>query len=79
MCILEKTLPRMLELSKDAECVTVVGPGTPLAPVLFNYGIEDLSGFIIKDRQLAFRIASGAENVKIYSSGQKVRFKKDQI
>lgn len=78
VCILEKTLPRMLELSKDAERITMVGPGTPLAPALFNYGIEDLSGFMIKDQQLAFRIVSGAENVKIYNAGQKVSFKKNQ-
>jgi uncharacterized protein (DUF4213/DUF364 family) len=56
----------------------MVGPGTPLAPVLFDYRIEDLSGFMIKDQLRAFRIISGAENIKIFTTGQKVSFKKSQ-
>lgn len=72
----DKTLPRMLELSKNAQRVTIVGPATPLAPVLFNYGINELSGLIIKDNALAFRIISGAEKLKIYAAGQKVSFHK---
>jgi len=77
-CVIDKTLPRILELSKNAKRITMVGPGTPLAPVLFDYGIDDLSGFMIKDQPSAFRIVSGAEKVVIYTTGQKVRFKKDQ-
>lgn len=70
----DKTLPRMLELSKGAQWVTIVGPATPLAPVLFDYGVNELSGLIIKDNELARRIISGAEKQKIYASGQKVTF-----
>lgn len=77
-CIMDKTMPRILELSKNAKKVTMVGPGTPLSPVLFDYGIDDLSGFMIKDQLRAFRIISGAEKVRIYNAGQKVSFKKDQ-
>jgi uncharacterized protein len=74
--IVDKTLPRLLELSKKAKRITLVGPGTPLAPMLFNYGIGDLSGFIIKDNLRALRIAAGAEKVKIATAGQKVALKK---
>jgi len=77
-CITDKTLPRMLELSKNAKRVTMVGPATPLSPVLFDYGIENLSGFMIKDQLRAFRIISGAERVRIYTTGQRVNFKKSQ-
>lgn len=77
-CIMDKTLPRMLELSKDAKRITMVGPATPLAPVLFDYGIDDLSGFMIKDQLRASRVISGAEKVRIYTTGQKVSFKKSQ-
>jgi len=46
--ITNKTLPRLLELSKNAHTV-LVGPSTPLSPVLFFYGVNDLSGFVVKD------------------------------
>lgn len=74
--IVDKTLPRLLELSKNAQRVTIVGPGTPLAPALFDLGVDELSGFMVKDNLRAFRIASGAENVKISATGQKVALKK---
>ena len=77
-CVMDKTLPRVLELSKNAERITMVGPGTPLAPVLFDYGIKELSGFMIKDHARASRVISGAEKVVIYTTGQKVCFKKSQ-
>lgn len=74
--LVDKTLPRLLELSKNAKRITMVGPGTPLATVLFDHGIGELSGFIIKDNPRAFRIAAGAENVKLSLTGQKVAFKR---
>jgi len=77
-CVMDKTLPRVLELSKNAERITMVGPGTPLAPVLFDYGIKELSGFMIKDHARASRVISGAEKVVIYTTGQKVCFRKSQ-
>lgn len=77
-CIMDKTLPRMLELSRKSKRITMVGPGTPLSPVFFDYGIDDLSGFMIKDNQRALRVASGAEKVRIFTTGQKVSFKKSQ-
>ena len=75
-CFVEKTLPRFLELSKSAQKVTIVGPSTVLAPVLFDYGVHDLSGYVIKDSERAMRMIRGAENGKIFSTGQKVAFRK---
>lgn len=74
-CFVEKTLPRLLELSKNAKKVTIVGPSTTLAPILFEYGVDDLSGYVIKDSERAIRMIRGAENGKIFSTGQKVAFK----
>lgn len=74
-CFVEKTLPRLLELSKNAQKVTIVGPSTTLAPVLFEYGVHDLSGYVIKDSDRAMRMIRGAENGKIFSTGQKVAFR----
>ncbi|WP_434512315.1 Rossmann-like domain-containing protein [Desulfitobacterium sp. AusDCA] len=77
-CLVDKTLPRLLELSGNAKRVTLVSPGTPLAPQLFDFGLGALSGFIIKDNLRAFRIVAGAERVKIYSAGQKVTLKSNR-
>lgn len=74
--VTDKSLPRFLALAKDAYIV-VVGPSTPIAPVLFEYGVDDLAGFIVKDPSLALEICAGREVGKIYSAGQKVSLKKD--
>jgi uncharacterized protein (DUF4213/DUF364 family) len=78
-CFVEKTLSRFLSLSKNARKVTIVGPSTTLAPLLFEYGIDDLSGYVIKNSERAMRMIRGAENGKIFSTGQKVAFKKNGL
>ncbi len=69
--LIEKSLPHFLELAEKAT-VVLVGPSTPLAPVLAQFGVKDLSGFVVKDNEKALRICSGREHSKIYSAGQKV-------
>ena len=78
-CFVEKTLPRFLSLAKETRKVTIVGPSTTLAPLLFEYGVDDLSGYVIKDNERAMRMIRGAENGKIFSTGQKVAFKKNKL
>ncbi|MDF2472588.1 MAG: putative heavy-metal chelation [Anaerocolumna sp.] len=72
--IVDKSLPRLLELSKNAY-VIIVGPTTTLAPVLFEFGVNDLAGFVIKDTELAHQIGKGTDNSRIYRTGQKVSLK----
>lgn len=76
-CIGEKTMPRYLELAKDAY-VVVVGPSTTLAPVFLDFGVNDLAGFIVKDSLMAKKIVSASKRGKIYTTGQKVSFKSSQ-
>ena len=40
-----KTFPRLLSLAQKAKLI-IVGPSTPLAPVLFHHGVYGLSGFV---------------------------------
>jgi uncharacterized protein (DUF4213/DUF364 family) len=75
--LVDKTLPRLLELSANARHVVLVGPATTMAPYLLTVGISDLSGFIIRDTPRALRLVSGAENGKVSQSGQKVSLKKE--
>ena len=46
--LINKTLPRLLELSRNARIV-LAGPSTPLTPLLFAYGAEVLGGLVIHD------------------------------
>lgn len=43
-----KTLPRLLELCNQSFTV-LLGPSTPMAPVLFRYGIDALVGSVVID------------------------------
>ena len=71
----DKTMEHMLDLSQNAEEVTIVGPATPLAPQLFAFGVTDLSGFVVTDNALAARVTAGSENARIFDAGRKVSFK----
>ena len=75
LTITDKRLPRYLELARDA-FVGIVGPITTLSPVLFDYGVDELDGFVVKDNAVAERIVKEQENLKIYSAGQKVSLRK---
>lgn len=77
--IVYKTLPRYLNLAENAENVVIVGPSTPLAPALFDFGVDDLSSFVIRDGDHAKRIAQGLDMDRIYATGQKVSWKKPAV
>jgi uncharacterized protein (DUF4213/DUF364 family) len=47
-----KTLPRLLELSRDAY-VVLVGPSVPLTPMWFDYGVDLLAGTVVLDPEVA--------------------------
>ena len=70
----DKSLPHLLELSENAKKITIVGPSTPLAEQFFDFGVDDLSGFVILDNELAKRIVAGVEFQRIYESGKKVNY-----
>lgn len=46
--LINKTLPRLLELSRDATAI-VLGPSTPMNNVLFRYGADVLAGVRVTD------------------------------
>ncbi len=76
--IIDKSLPLFLKMAEKAIKVTIVGPSTTLAPALFEFGVKDLSGFVVKNESKALGIVFGYDNAKIFSAGQKVAFKIDQ-
>ncbi len=77
MTFLEKSLPRILELAGDAY-VGLVGPVTVMSPILFDYGVDELDGFIPKDAALLERILKEQQARRLYVSGEKVSLKKTE-
>lgn len=67
-----KTLPRLLELSAKAT-VVLVGPSTPLAGVLFEYGVSYLGGLVVREADQVRRLtAENAEREVLKAGGQMV-------
>ncbi len=52
------TIGRLLSLCRPESLVMVLGPTTPLSPVLFDYGVDVISGTRVVDPQLALRCLS---------------------
>jgi len=60
--LINKTLPRLLELGKNAR-VTLVGPSAPLTPLLFQHGVDVIAGLIVRSPEKVWRrIAEGGNH-----------------
>ena len=68
--IVNHTIDDLLRLARDKK-VALVGPGTPLTPALFEHGINVLSGMIITDPDLAFRIVGEGGAVQALKKASK--------
>ncbi|WP_102275566.1 DUF364 domain-containing protein [Cytobacillus massiliigabonensis] len=52
--LINKTAPRLLELSKNSLTI-MLGPSTPLSPVLFEMGVDIISGLIVEESEQVLR------------------------
>lgn len=66
-----KTLPRLLHLSQDATTV-VLGPSTPLSPLLFDHGADVVTGFVPSAPTALFDVLGGAPGPSMYEHGYRV-------
>ncbi len=67
-----KTLPRLLQLSVGGKAI-VLGPSTPISPVLFDFGADELSGLSPDFLSLEQTVIVGQGNVKMSRYGTRVR------
>ena len=63
-----KTLPRLLELSSHAFTV-LVGPSTPMTPVMFRYGIDVLAGSVVIDPESTWHTVQEGGVRQIFDNG----------
>lgn len=76
--LVNKTLPRLLELSEKAQ-VILVGPSTPMTPILFRYGVFELSGFLVGSRSSLIDAVSVAGHRAFFQSGERARMVKKDL
>lgn len=69
--LINKTLPRLLELSRNAY-VVLVGPSTPLTSQMFNYGIDMLAGTAVVDHQRVWGLIQEGDREQFFRSGAKM-------
>jgi uncharacterized protein (DUF4213/DUF364 family) len=71
--MVNKTLPRLLALSEKAWTV-LVGPSATLSPLLFDFGVNDLSGFIVRENEMCLEAVREGNRVRQFQSGVMVNY-----
>lgn len=77
MTLTNKTLPRLLELCQNAS-VCMVGPSAPLADVLFDYGVDCISGFCATNPERTAEALRRGVRQKLFEAGQRVNYFKQE-
>ena len=73
MTLTNKTLPRLLTLTERAKTI-LVGPSSPITPLLFGFGVDSIAGFYVTDRELTRALAAQAAHREIFRGGRRVTF-----
>jgi uncharacterized protein len=64
MTLINGTFESLAALPRPGAFVVVLGPSTPLSPLLFDYGIDAISGAIIMDIPAALAAVSQGANFR---------------
>ena len=72
--LINHTLAGILDLCSKKSVRMLLGPSTPMAPALFDWGIDILSGSMVTDQETALKqISEGANFIRLRKTGA-VRF-----
>ncbi len=70
MTMVNHTLQGLLRLCKPEALVMVLGPSTPFSPVLYEYGVDLLSGSIVTEIEPVLRtVSQGANFRQVHQAG----------
>lgn len=70
--LVNKTLPRLLELAEGAKII-LVGPSVCMAPQLLDFGVSELAGTLIRDIALLEKLVKNEERKAVIRAGSPVR------
>ncbi len=70
--LVNKTLPRLLQLKKPQSRLIMVGPSVTLSPILYEYGVDALSGMVVIDPKKARKIVEAGSCGGIFQAGKMV-------
>jgi len=70
MTFVNRTLDHLIGLCPKSALVMILGPSTPLSPILFNYGVNLLSGSVVTDIESVLRaISQGGNFRQVHKAG----------
>jgi uncharacterized protein (DUF4213/DUF364 family) len=70
MTLINHSLENLLKLRSPRATVLLLGPSTPLSPILFEHGIDVLSGSVVTDRdRVLAAIKQGANFRQVHRAG----------
>lgn len=73
------TIQQLLELCRAEAYVVVLGDSAPLSPILFDYGINAISGTKVVDPDLALRCVSEGANYRQIKGIKQLTMIRDRI
>jgi len=76
--LINHTLGRILSFTAPGACKMMLGPSTPLSPVLFDHGFDVLSGSIVNDRDRVLKFISQGANFRQVSGVRKVTMRHER-
>jgi uncharacterized protein (DUF4213/DUF364 family) len=62
--LINRTFDELMALRRPEALVLVLGPSTPLSPVLFDHGVHLLSGSVVEDVEAVLRAVSQGANFR---------------
>ena len=75
MALTNKTLPRLLQLTSGCR-VVMTGPSTPLSDILFDFGVDTVSGLAVADIEAGLAAVQSDHWHSIYEASRRVIWQK---
>jgi uncharacterized protein (DUF4213/DUF364 family) len=73
MAMTNRTLERLLDYCPPEALVILLGPSTPLSPVLFDFGVDLLSGAVVTNIEAVLQaVSQGANFRQVHKAGAKL-------